>query len=213
MNRALPPALLLLGLLASVASSVPPALEEYSNNNIDKGPILDLGPGEVARFRMWVEAPAPAAGAVLSVEALRLEEPADSGVDSATTEDTGRDTGFGEEFVGLELALTQRDAVLASGGPDGRGRHLTVRATLFDVFGGCLGTSAGVSTGTGEEGSCTVELDVTLTNVSSSATRVIWGTSIDQESTWQPCDEDGEPADCRDEAPPSDVKVRIQSLL
>ena len=213
MHRALPPALLLFGLLASVASSVPPEEGEFENSNVDRGPILELGPEETARFRLFVEAPMPTADARLAVEALRLDEaPADSGVDSAT--DTGRETGFFEpsQDVGLILSLSQRDQELSAGGPEGRSGKASVRVSLFDLFGGCVGTSAGVSATSGEDGSCAVELDFSVSNTKSTPTRVIWGASIDQMSTWQPCDEDGEPEGCRDEPPPSDVKVRILAL-
>jgi hypothetical protein len=213
MHRSLPPALLLFGLVASVASSVPPDLEEFENSNVDRGPVLELGPEETARFRLLVEAPTPAAGARLAVEALRLDEaPADSGVDSAS--DTGRETGFFQpsQDVGLILSLSQRDQELAGGGPEGRSGKASVRATLLDIFGGCVGSSATVSATSGQNGSCTVELDFSVFNTKSTATRVIWGASVDQESTWQPCDEDGEPEGCLDEPPPSDVKVRILAL-
>ncbi len=213
MNRALPPALLLLGLFASVASSVPPDEEEFENSNVDRGPVLDLGPGETARFRLQIEAPAPTVDARLAVEALRLDDaPADSGVDTAS--DTGNDTGFfrPSQDVGLVLSLFQRDQELAVGGPEGRNTNPSVRVSLFDIFGGCVGTSASVAATSGSDGSCTVEVDFSVFNNKSTATRVIWGASIDQQSTWQPCDEDGEPEGCRDEPPPSDVRVRILAL-
>ena len=213
MHRALPPALLLIGLIASVASSVPPDMEEFENSNVDRGPVLDLGPEETARFRLLVEAPAPAVDARLAVEALRLDEaPADSGIDSAG--DTGRETGFFEttQDVGLILSLSQRDQELSVGGPEGRSGKASVRVSLFDIFGGCVGSSASVAATTGEGGSCLVEVDFSVFNNKSTATRVIWGASVDQESSWQPCDEDGEPEGCSDEPPPSDVKVRILAL-
>ncbi len=213
MHRALPPTLLLIGLIASVASSVPPDLEEFENSNVDRGPILELGPQETARFRLLVEAPVPTADSRFAVEALRLDEaPADSGVDSAS--DSGRETGFfgTTQDVGLILTLSQRDQELSVGGPEGRTGKASVRVSLFDVFGGCVGSSAGVAATTGEGGSCSVELDFSVFNTESTPTRVIWGASIDQQSTWQPCDEDGEPEGCGDEPPPSDVKVRILAL-
>jgi hypothetical protein len=160
-----------------------------------------------------MEAPAPTVGARLAVEALRLDEaPADSGGDSAA--DTGKETGFFQpsQDVGLVLSLSQRDQELAAGGPEGRNQNPLVRVSLFDIFGGCVGTSATVAASSGSDGSCTVEVDFSVFNNKSAATRVIWGASIDQESTWQPCDEDGEPEGCRDEPPPSDVRVRILAL-
>lgn len=219
------PATLLLGLAVSVASSIP--ARDFMNQSFERGPTLQLQPGEVAVFNLHFRAPRPVPSPnnllieVLERPATVLDSGAGDTADTADTSDTGTadtassdtaDTGTPGEGSNVHFRIhagdwVYEDAELVAN--DFRGVSMLRWIGLLDE---CDYVSSMVEPGlnpwtVNDQGECEGTIQVEMW-VEEAAT-IHWGARLQGADSWQPCNSDGEPAGCLEEEPDPTVILEI----